>query len=97
MGDVLSLADGDVSGWSPRCRRVALVIVSSVSRYVSPAAMKEVYQEVRTAWPLRGTLFKRFIRPTSEAQMQIQSDVRHTVASHRPQQGFPCAAVYTPT
>ncbi len=69
VGHVLLLADGDVSGWSPRCRRVALVIVSSVSRYVSPAAMKEVYQEVRTACPLKGTLFKRCRRPVSEAHM----------------------------
>jgi hypothetical protein len=69
VGRVLLLADGDVSGWSPRCRRVALVIVSSVCRYVSPAAMKEVYQEVRTACPLKGTLFKRCRRPKCEAHM----------------------------
>ena len=43
---MLVCADGDVAGWSPRCRRIALVIISSVARYLAPRDMKTVYQQV---------------------------------------------------
>jgi hypothetical protein len=43
---MLVCADGDVAGWSPRCRRIALVIISSVARYLAPGDMKAVYQQV---------------------------------------------------